>query len=88
MIGIIVAMEKEAKDFLSLMKDVKETKIHHLTFYNGTLNNKDIVLRVNIGLDNPFYTNSKEIKDFNMLMIINKYNKLMVIINWNNTTRI
>lgn len=46
MIGIIVAMEKEAKDFLSLMKDVKETKIHHLTFYNGILDNKDIVLTI------------------------------------------
>ena len=46
MIGIIVAMEKESKDFLSLMKDVKEIKIHHLTFYKGSLNNKDIILTV------------------------------------------
>ena len=46
MIGIIVAMEKESKDFKALMKDVKEIKKHHLTFFTGSLNNKDIVLTV------------------------------------------
>ncbi len=35
---------------------------------------KDVVLRVNIGLDNSFYTNTEEVLTFNPLMIVNKYN--------------
>ena len=35
---------------------------------------KDIVLRVNIGLDHGYYTEVKEVKDFNTLMLVNKYN--------------
>lgn len=35
---------------------------------------KNTILRVNIGLDNSFYTNTKEINKFNKLMLINKYN--------------
>ena len=46
MIGIIVAMEKEAKDFLKNLQNIKETKIHHITFYEGTLGNLDIVLTI------------------------------------------
>ena len=38
------------------------------------LKKKDIVLRVNIGLDHSFYTETKEIKEFNILMLVNKYN--------------
>ena len=41
---------------------------------NPNLSNKDIVLKVNIGLDNSFYTNTKEVTKFDILMIINKYN--------------
>jgi len=41
---------------------------------NNNLDYKDIVLRVNIGLDNSFYTNTKEIKEFDKLMLVNKYN--------------
>jgi len=35
---------------------------------------KNVVLRVNIGLDNSFYTSTKEINSFHSLMIVNKYN--------------
>ena len=38
------------------------------------LRTKDIILRVNIGLDHGFYTETKEVKEFNTLMLINKYN--------------
>ena len=41
---------------------------------NNKLDYKNIILRVNIGLDNSFYTNTKEIKKFNKLMLVNKYN--------------
>ncbi|MEG2457379.1 MAG: M15 family metallopeptidase [Bacilli bacterium] len=41
------------------------------------LNTKDTVTYVNIGLDYPFYTNIKTIKDTtNPLIIVNKYNAL------------
>ncbi len=41
---------------------------------NPTLSNKDIVLRVNIGLDHGFYTDTKEVTKFDLLMLVNKYN--------------
>jgi len=37
---------------------------------------KDIVTRVNIGLDYPFYTNTKETKEMGYTTLINKYNRL------------
>ena len=46
MIGIIVAMEKEAKDFLQKIQNIKETKIHQITFYEGTLDNLEVVLTI------------------------------------------
>jgi len=61
-------------EFIDFYKDNNLSRYNNYKKNHPELNNKDIVLRVNIGLDNPFYTNSKEIKDFNMLMIINKYN--------------
>ena len=35
---------------------------------------KDVILRVNMNLDHSFYTQTKEVKEFNPLMIVNKYN--------------
>ena len=46
MIGIISAMEKEITNFLQMMKDYKETKIHHITFYEGKVGKNAIVLCV------------------------------------------
>ncbi|MBQ8472046.1 MAG: M15 family metallopeptidase [Bacilli bacterium] len=43
-------------------------------FNNNNLSYKDTILRVNIGLDNSFYTNTKEIINFDKLMLVNKYN--------------
>ena len=37
---------------------------------------KDIVTRVNIGLDHPFYTNTKEVKETGYVTLINKYNRI------------
>lgn len=34
---------------------------------------EDVVTRVNIGLDNPYYTDSKEINKFSLSMLVNKY---------------
>lgn len=55
-------------------KDKNKKRYENYKIKNPNLSNKDIVLRVNIGIDNSFYTNTKEIKKFDMLMIINKYN--------------
>lgn len=41
---------------------------------NNNFDYKNIILRVNIGLDNGFYTNTKEITKFDTLMLVNKYN--------------
>ena len=38
------------------------------------LSYKDTIIQVNIGLDNSYYTNTKEITLFNSLMLVNKYN--------------
>ncbi len=49
-------------------------KKYQLNYPNLTA--KDIVLRVNMNLDNSFYTNTKEVTKFNPLMLVNKYNYL------------
>ena len=54
-------------------------KLENLDRYNNykikypELKTKDIVLRVNIGLDHGFYTEVEEVKEFNTLMLVNKY---------------
>lgn len=50
----------------------------YLDYYKKNNDKKDnIVVLVNIGLNNDFYTNINEIKDpNNLLVIVNKYNKL------------
>lgn len=45
-IGIIAAMEKEVKNFKLMMKDLKEVKKQHITFYVGNINNNEIILVV------------------------------------------
>ena len=46
MIGIIAAMEKEVTHLLELMKEYKEKKIYHITFYQGTIGKTEIVICV------------------------------------------
>ena len=43
-------------------------------YLNNNYSYRDVVLRVNMNLDNSFYTNTKEVTDFNTLMLVNKYN--------------
>ena len=42
-IGIIAAMEKEVVNFKKMMKDLKEVKKQHLTFFVGNINNNEIL---------------------------------------------
>lgn len=44
MIGIIAAMQKECDALIAFMANVEEKEIHGLTFYEGTLSNKGVVL--------------------------------------------
>lgn len=43
-------------------------------YLNNNFSYKDVVLRVNMNLDNSFYTNTKEVTNFSLLMLVNKYN--------------
>ena len=58
----------------SFYKEENKSRYENYKISNPTLKNKDIVLRVNIGLDHGFYTETNEVKEFNTLMLVNKYN--------------
>ncbi|MBR3661499.1 MAG: M15 family metallopeptidase [Bacilli bacterium] len=88
-LSILCLIKKDKKETIKEAKKVLETtplssysfyKEENLDRYKSykikfpTLKNKDIILRVNIGLDHGFYTETKEITEFNILMLINKYN--------------
>lgn len=44
-IGIIVAMEKELKQLISILTDVKEETVHNKTFYVGKSGANDVVIQ-------------------------------------------
>ena len=60
----------------SFYKEEYKNRYENYKNNNPQLNNKDIVLRVNIGLDHSFYTETTEVKNFNTLMLVNKYHYL------------
>ncbi len=68
---------------ISYIFDSKDFKDDYLLRYanyikaNSSLDTSKIVIYVNIGLDNDFYTNIKEIENpDSLLVLVNKYNKL------------
>lgn len=70
-------------------------KIENINRYEMYYTNKanysidQIVLYVNIGLDNEFYTNIKEIKDYTSITtLVNKYNKLPDNVNYDDLVTI
>lgn len=54
----------------------KETNLERYKKYyeNNNYSYHDVVLRVNMNLDYSFYTHTKEVDSFNLLMLVNKYN--------------
>lgn len=53
----------------------EDRKDEYLKYKEETgLSLKDAIIRVNIGLNHPFYTNTKITKDEGILTIVNKYN--------------
>ena len=69
------SIEKENNPY-SVFTFYKEENLERYKKYheNNNFDLKNTILRVNIGLDNSFYTNTKEINSFNKLMLVNKYN--------------
>jgi len=67
---------------IDLIKDEKYKKENlerYISYYenNNELSLEDIIMNVNVGIDNSFYTNIKEIEDPSaLLVLVNKYNKL------------
>lgn len=55
----------------------KEERYQAYQKKNKTLSWKDVIIRVNIGLDQPYYTNTSESKDLNTnKVLVNKYSYL------------
>lgn len=57
----------------SYYKNSYQERYNNYKIKNPTFSDKDIVLRVNIGLDHGFYTNTSETKEFSLTMLVNKY---------------
>ena len=52
-------------------------RYHAFRVLNPTLSMADVVTRVNIGLDRPFYTNIREVEDpYSITVLVNKFKKL------------
>ncbi len=62
---------------LSYYKDEFEERYNKYQELNPDLNHEDVVTKVNIGLDNEFYTNINEVVKLNDVdVLVNKYNHL------------
>ena len=86
-IGLIVIIKDKSTKTLKAIPMDKSVSFNEYKFYkpeyqtrydnykltNPNLLSKDIVLRVNIGLDHGFYTETEEVTKFDILMLVNKY---------------
>jgi D-alanyl-D-alanine carboxypeptidase len=100
--SILCIIKENKKEIIKTNHEIEKSPYKKFNFYkqenqkryeiykenNPNLNNKDIVLRVNIGLDNSFYTNTNEVKEFNTLMLINKYNHIAKDFTPNNLVKV
>ena len=67
--------KKEFKPNFSFPFYKKEKKDDYLKYQEETgLSLKESIIHVNIGLNHPFYENTKETKDKGILTLVNKYN--------------
>ncbi len=67
-------LEQTSFNFYQFYKIENDNRYKNYKIKFPELSNKDIVLRVNIGLDHGFYTETKEVKEFSTLMLVNKFN--------------
>jgi len=77
-IEYILSLEKEEVSKYLSIDYSKASKFKRYIEYasNNVLTKEEIVTYVNIGLDNDFYTEYNDVKEFNNQMLVNKYNKL------------
>lgn len=89
-IGIIYVLPKENENKKELTKEEKliedmkkisyyrkENKERYITYQkeNNSLSIEDVITHVNIGIDQPYYTNTKPSENLNTnLILVNKYN--------------
>lgn len=70
------SFEKQIKKFSYFKQEILDRYILYHT-ENKNLSPEQIVTHVNIGLDNPYYTNTKEATNLNTtIILVNKYNYL------------
>lgn len=65
------------KDYLSFSYAKLSLLDRYIDYYKkNSISYEEVTTMVNIGLDQEFYTNTKEVKDFSITMLVNKYNAL------------
>lgn len=77
--GMLVSKKQMKKEKVNPYQEFsfyKESNLERYKKYylNNNYSYEDVVLRVNMNLDNSFYTNTKEVSNFDLLMLVNKYN--------------
>lgn len=71
-IGIIAAMQEEMNEIKKIMNNVQEKNIYELKFYEGTINNKNIVLvESGVGKVNAARTTQVLIENYKIDAVIN-----------------
>ena len=71
-IGIIAAMQEEMNEIKKIMNNVQEKTIYELKFYEGTINNKNIVLvESGVGKVNAARTTQVLIDNYKIDAVIN-----------------
>lgn len=65
---------KDITEYLSYNYFKIDKLDRYIAYFNGDYS--DTIVKVNIGLDKPFYENPEIIKDYSIDVIVNKYNKL------------
>ena len=70
--GIIAAMQEEMEEIKKIMKNIEEKKIYELTFFEGKINNSNVVLvEAGVGKVNAARVTQVLIDNFNVEAIIN-----------------
>lgn len=70
--GIIAAMQEEMEEIKNIMENIEEKKIYELTFFEGKINNSNVVLvEAGVGKVNAARVTQVLIDNFNVEAIIN-----------------
>lgn len=71
-IGIIAAMQEELDEILNIMKEINKKNIYNITFYEGKINESNVVaVKCGVGKVNAARTTQVLIDRFNVKKIIN-----------------